>query len=674
MKKVVLSLIIFSFLSLGSLKAQFTNKGYVVINGSFSLVVKNLDFVNEGTVEMKGNGKLYMRGGANGGDLINNGTFGDNTLSETYQVIFDGDADQAIKGSNEPFFDQLITAQTGTVSVTQEIDATANKIKVGDAGNLFDYRVKDPSNSGLRLSVDHFDLTGNLRLYDDSQILPTSDNASFSATGVGNLYRDQLGTGNKYWYNYWCAPVNMHDNDSNWQVDLLMDGRDPENPQPINFVYEHDADGSNQVNSGQNPAYLNEAWIWVFRNTGNDYANWVYVGSTGNIKPGEGYSMKGPNIFNAPRPGSSGNTEFKAYTFAGEPNGGSYNLTLSAGNMYLVGNPFASAMDADAFINEHQNIITGDLYFWEHISGQDHYLHNYVGGYATYNLSGATPASDWQNNGATGTKIPGQYIPVAQGFFVEAQNGGTLTFKNSQREFVKEDGSNSVFMRSNLTDIRLYYTNPDGLRRHLLLAIRPNTTMDDDWGWDAKAADNNTNFGGDMFFKIGNNDYVIQAIPEITEETRLPLHITTNTDGQVEIGLTELMNVPSDMEIFIEDSQEAQTYPISLTSPFTTNLPTGDFTDRFFLVFRPSSTMSADEDLISDIKVYYNDNYVIIKNPRSQQIDKVDIFDMQGKLVISKAFNSKEQMLKLPVQATTGVYLFNVHSGNAVKGGKFIVE
>ena len=62
-------------------------------------------------------------------------------------------------------------------------------------------------------------------------------------------------------------------------------------------------------------------------------------------------------------------------------------------------------------------------------------------------------------NGAGGSKIPGQFIPVNQGFFVysildasltgiTAITGGDITFKNSQREFKVETPGNSVFMKS----------------------------------------------------------------------------------------------------------------------------------------------------------------------------------------------------------------------------------
>ena len=79
------------------------------------------------------------------------------------------------------------------------------------------------------------------------------------------------------------------------------------------------------------------------------------------------------------------------------------------------------------------------------------------------NLIGGAPAiaNDERINatGATGTKIPGRYIPVNQGFFVLTSldedltglttvYGGDIVFENSQRAFKPETPSNSVFMRN----------------------------------------------------------------------------------------------------------------------------------------------------------------------------------------------------------------------------------
>ena len=99
------------------------------------------------------------------------------------------------------------------------------------------------------------------------------------------------------------------------------------------------------------------------------------------------------------------------------------------------------------------NIIDGALYFWEHFANATHNLAEYEGGYATRNLiDGVKAISNHiliNASGVVGEKIPGRYIPVSQGFFVIADTGGSISFKNSQRIFHKEGDSTSVFMKTN---------------------------------------------------------------------------------------------------------------------------------------------------------------------------------------------------------------------------------
>ena len=186
-----------------------------------------------------------------------------------------------------------------------------------------------------------------------------------------------------------------------------------------------------------------------------------------NFKRREGYSMKGTS-------GSADILHSQNYTFRGIPNNGTIlmeNMNSSGnGENYLIGNPYPSAIDAKEFIWDNMkdvvngrnssNIFNGTLYFWSHFANKTHYLEEYVGGYAAYNLSGGVKAVaiDDRINATEeeGGQIPMQFIPVGQGFFVSTRlnpkitnitiHGGQVTFKNSQRINVTElDAKKSVF-------------------------------------------------------------------------------------------------------------------------------------------------------------------------------------------------------------------------------------
>ncbi len=666
MKKTLL--LFFVLLFTWNLSAQVKNKGYLKITGG-NVIIKGLDFQNQAgaTLEHTG-GSLYF----SGTHWTNDGNMVLPPASSTAQTVFNASADQVIEGSNENFFNHLVIQQpaSSTSSVTQTNDVTANQMTVEANAGSYEYKVNN--GTGQRLTVkNQLTLNGNLKLYEDSQLLQESNTA---VAGSGKLFRDQSGTGNKYWYNYWSAPVNQG---GVWQAQYLLDARHVDPTQNIVFEYAYTGSGSSNVNGSQNPAHINEAWIYVFRNAPDgDYSSWTYVGSTGNINPAEGYTMKGPNIFNAARPGSSSNTEFKGYTFSGKPNNGTYSITIDHGNDYLVGNPYPSALDVNDFINENSGKFSGTLYFWEHVNGSSHYLNDYTGGYAVRNLLGGVPAKDWQTQSTTvGTKTPGRYVPVAQGFFLYNNTGSTQTisFNNTQRDFVKEDGNNSVFMRSGGgdIDIHLKFVDPRGGERKLLLGVRDQTTFGEDWGWDALVFEGV--WYGDMYFDINGKHYVIQGIPEITETTRIPLYVELTEDGTVSFGLYDVVNAPSDLEIYLEDAWQNTTNRLDIGVDYSMFLNSGHYPGRFFLTFSRSTT-KVDEVQLTGVNVNHHNDALIIFNHNGLHVDKVRIFNLAGQLVYDFHPGTKDNKIILPAKLSMGTYIAEITSDRKTSRIKFIVD
>src|SRR5690606_3914708 len=136
------------------------------------------------------------------------------------------------------------------------------------------------------------------------------------------------------------------------------------------------------------------------------------------IPPGIGYSMKGS--------GSSISEE--EYVFSGEANSGDYSYPVTAGNDFLIGNPYPSALSAEKFINENKNVIDGTLYFYEQFKENNtHVWREYQGGYATLNLLASVAAAADSQLGTGGIPIKGaptNNIAVGQGFFVNIKKIG----------------------------------------------------------------------------------------------------------------------------------------------------------------------------------------------------------------------------------------------------------
>jgi len=150
--------------------------------------------------------------------------------------------------------------------------------------------------------------------------------------------------------------------------------------------------------------------------------------------------------------GSNTTAPNQNYVFYGEPNNGQYQFPISNGEQSLLGNPYPSALDADKFITDNLSVLDA-LYFWVDGGSTSHILSDYLGGYAVRNLTGGTPpsipSSLISGIGTAGSvTAPKQFVPVAQGFFIDAYASGNIIFNNSQRVFKTETFGVSIFYSS----------------------------------------------------------------------------------------------------------------------------------------------------------------------------------------------------------------------------------
>lgn len=540
-------------------------------------------------------------------------------------------------------------------------------------------------------------LDGNIDLQGDSQLIQ-SEGSELVVSSSGSVERDQQGTRDKYTYNYWSSPVgnlSTVSNNTSYSVgNMFKDGTNSSSPLNINFIT-NGYDGT----SGS-PIGIADYWIWKFANQpDDDYSAWQHVRSTGSLNPGEGFTMKG--VAN-----TNGNVSLEQnYVVKGKPNNGDITLPISAGNDYLVGNPYPSAIDAHKFILDNAPTIdapgntTGTLYFWEHWGGGSHVLYEYQGGYATYNLAGAVPAvakgiadPDVDQSSLIGTKLPGRYIPVSQGFFVVGENTGTIRFKNSQRAFMTEATDASTFMRFgedsaessqdvNENDdlrikIRLKFESAGTYTRKILVTVDQNASMDYDWGYDAELYDNQVD---DMYWLIQENKYVIQGISHIAPETVLPLGINFDESGTQEISIDNLENFPNDGDIFIHD-KELGIYHDLRESTYSFTAATGVYPSRFDIVFQTEEeSLSVDgaELLEEDVTVYYDidDKSIMIKNPKNVAIESVEVYSILGQAMYGMNDITTSSEFQIETRNySTGTYIVKIDTETGSFSKKIIVN
>jgi hypothetical protein len=405
------------------------------------------------------------------------------------------------------------------------------------------------------------------------------------------------------------------------------------------------------------------------------------------------------------------------YSIEGKPNNGPISNTLSAGNGILVGNPFPCAIDADAFLTENgptgTNSINGALYFWDHYQiNFTHVLAEYQGGYAVRNfvggLAAVTPpitADGYLILGGNGSKIPGRYVPVAQGFFVSASSsGGQVAFNNSQRVFQRETNDNSndgsQFFRyndgssskekpkqpsgeeDNNKRLRINFKTPEGAIRPLLLGFVPNGSTTDgvDYGYDAPNYDA---FPSDLSWQIDGQPYVIQGVGDFDKSKQYPLDMLLSDNGEVEISLEALENFDHPVNVYVYDAFLDRSTKINNKS-FKINLEASDYTGRFFITFTKSQSNNSldveDFNIENAVVNYLNKtNEIYIRVPNAIEVNQVYLTNLLGQKVkswnMSEIPNSSNNEFRIPVNTISeGYYIIKVETNSTTIRKKVIIS
>jgi len=514
----------------------------------------------------------------------------------------------------------------------------------------------------------YLELNGTLDLKNESQLVQTRL-SELKVTSSGKILRRQQGTNNVYRYNYWSSPVGAQStvaNNTDFSLNMLSD-----------------ANGAIQFTTGYTPpvttpATLSTYWLYTYKN-GFNYYQWSPLDENSAIEPGVGYSQKGTGV---------GTTDFE-YTFEGKPNNGDIFISVNdAGGpgsvggtsktQYLLGNPYPSAIDVNAFIADNAGLINGAVYLWEQWAGNSHILNQYEGGYATLNFVGGTKAYQFvglngDNTGVQGgTKTPKRYIPVAQGFMTEIVGSGNVEFNNDQRVFKTEVSGDSQFLRSTaattpdandseLQVMRLEFETSSHLTRELLLAFGNNTGDDVfDYGYDAKA---NEFFANDLLSTLNNEKYTIQAYSTIQSDKEVALVLNSDATVTYTIRMTEIENIDDAQEIYLYDSLEGVYHDLR-TGDYNFSATAGEDATRFKIVFNSGESLSNEEfEAANDISIFVNNNLsqLHIKG-LSQDIKGLNLINMLGQNVLRMTNVSANQVssgVKLN-NLSTGVYIVDV--------------
>ncbi|HKJ48019.1 MAG TPA: T9SS type A sorting domain-containing protein, partial [Christiangramia sp.] len=606
-------------------------------------------------------------------------------------------------GINDKYIDWNI------VETSHDINAGDNVYLLGLLSKSNEIKILGDVNAenGQSLTIsDYLLLDGNINLEGNSQLVQT-EGSILEKDSEGYIDIDQQGTANSFNYNYWSSPVSLTGEATNSGFklgEILLDATDPANPKSINFNYSiHWADGA-----VSDPKRISTYWLYTFgeaetdfNGDANDYFQWRQFSESDLIPAGIGYTMKGTTGYVAV-------SDRQNYTFRGKPNNGDIEVLVLKDQNLLTGNPYPSAINAQDFISDNIDNFNGSLYFWDHFGPvNSHYLEEYIGGYAVYNLSGGIASASSidsridTDTDLVGDKRPGMYIPVGQAFFINTKGISSPTsiiFKNKHRAFVTESTDDSQFhsqedlkpkkgqedsdyKMDSRYKIRLKFESPKGYHRQILVTADPRTTDQFDLGYDAFLIENNVE---DMYWLIDDERFVIQGVPNFNLDKVLPIGFKVDKPGEYTIKIDKLENISSDFQIYLKDLDTDSYHEIS-EKPYTSTIEeVGTFNDRYQLVFRkpqldnPEMEENIPELENTSLRLQYSKDtdQISLFNPEQLNIDLVELYSITGQKIKTFSEVPSEELIALSIdqKLSSAVYIVRLYSGDKFYSKKVIIS
>lgn len=369
--------------------------------------------------------------------------------------------------------------------------------------------------------------------------------------------------------------------------------------------------------------------------------------STTSFEAAKGVLIRVANTHSATQPQSW------AGTFTGVPNSGTYSIPLAnfgPGKRFtLVGNPYPSPIDPEAFINNPNNAaaITGTLYLWRKTNGSN------KPSYCTFNLGGfITNGEDHSNNVAN---LPYQVIQTGQGFFVEGTGSGSgnVVFDNTMRI---DDHTNSFLRTANTAHttnsvernrVWLNVTNTAGAFSQAMIGYVTNATNGFDMNYDGKYI----NDGEIALASILNAEpYAIQckALPFSTSDV-IPMQFTATTAGTYSIAVDRVDGLfASGQAVYLRDTVTGTVHNLS-EGAYSFAAESGTFNARFEVVFQ-ASTLGVTDPVLNEnqVVIYKTPANEISINTGNFVMDNVMIYDLAGRLLFQqKDINNSQALIKV---------------------------
>ena len=337
-------------------------------------------------------------------------------------------------------------------------------------------------------------------------------------------------------------------------------------------------------------------------------------------------------------------------TTSGTPYTGSHsiNLDITSNGYNFVGNPYLSAIDWDAGSGWTKSDVDNAIYVWDPTSAA---ISSYVN--------------------SIGTNGGSKYIPPSQGFFVTVANGGPYSLASNNNVRVH----NSVSFR-----------NEDSPDNTLKLSLADDVSSDEtaiyfadhatplfDGQYDAYKMDEGNPARTTIYSKTSDGeDLSINGLPALHHDRSIPVYLASGSAGHKVLSVSGLESFDADVDIFLEDLKLDRVVDMKngdysfLYSPY-------DEKKRFVLHFTLPAVITSsqiqeinDGNEINTLNSFISAGELIIDLTKTEDTRaRLYVYNMQGKLIMNKEFNS-HGLEKVKLQGKAGYYLLKIVSGDQI--------
>ncbi|MEI8046367.1 MAG: T9SS type A sorting domain-containing protein [Bacteroidota bacterium] len=259
-----------------------------------------------------------------------------------------------------------------------------------------------------------------------------------------------------------------------------------------------------------------------------------------------------------------------------------------------------------------------------------------------------------------------EYIPAMNGFFVKTSVDATsITIPATER------GHSGTWLKSSdIQHFALTARDLDGQTAQSSdIRINPESTAGFDLLYDGEFAP----FYAPQFYSVvGSDKLSTNSIPEITDETVIPMGFVKNNGNNFRIEAQGIETFQPATAVYLWDNKLGIKQNLAVNPVYAFTSATGDAAARFELHFK-NATSVPDPASKENFSVYQNNGNLNVVTPEASNTE-IRVTNMIGQVVLRGNTGGNTQTLLNANKLQNGVYVVSLISGSKVVSTKIVVS